>query len=113
MTKEIRVKDGGFVINLSNGWTVSIQIGPARYADNYNASPFDKEPVGGWESSNAEISAWRTDSDTDDSHDRKYYDDAICCDGLCDHDYDAEYHMVRGWQTVDQVMEFIDTIKGL
>ena len=77
MTKEIRVKDGGFVINLSNGWTVSIQIGPARYADNYNASPFDKEPVGGWESSNAEIAAWRTDSDTDDSHDRKYYDDAI------------------------------------
>ena len=109
MTKEIRVKDGGFVINLSNGWTVSIQIGPGRYADNWRVSPFDdhgytaKEPVGGWESSNAEIAAWRTDSDTDDSHDRKYYDDAIL----------GEYHMVRGWQTVDQVMVFIDTIKGL
>lgn len=76
----------GFQMTFDNGWTVSVQWGGGTYSENHY-SDFRS----GVDSPNAEIAAW---------------------------DKDGNWHSfgednVKGWQTADQVADFIQYIKGL
>ncbi len=50
----------GFHITFKNGWTISVQFGPANYADNYDMPmmSFVDRPPERLESSCAEIAYW-------------------------------------------------------
>ena len=87
--------DGGFSVNLPNGWTVSVQWAGGNYGDNRSASRFPT-PARGWESRTAEVAAWRTGAqDTE-----KWYDG-------------DDSTGVRGWQDVGEVMEYMRMISDL
>ena len=87
--------DGGFSVNLPNGWTVSVQWAGGNYGDNRSASRFPT-PARGWESRTAEVAAWRTGAqDTE-----KWYDG-------------DDSTGVRGWQDVGEVMESMRMISDL
>lgn len=78
----------GFHITFDNGYTVSIQFGAGNYCDNYNSR--DYSPKEGMQSSTAEIAYWKKDSamiEFEDSNDT-----------------------VKGYQTVKDVMEFLNQV---
>lgn len=57
----------GFHITFKNGYTVSVQFGPANYCDNYNM-PIDEEHdeiAGRLGSSEAEVAVWGKDGQMD------------------------------------------------
>lgn len=59
--KNIETKNKGFHMKFKNRWTVSIQIGPASYSDNYG-KVFEKEDLVKPQTSNtAEVWAWNED----------------------------------------------------
>jgi hypothetical protein len=56
---EFRITDSkGFQMKFPNGWTVSVQWGPANYCDNYHEWIGGEPTRGGWRSTNAEVWAW-------------------------------------------------------
>ena len=48
----------GFHITFENGYTVSVQFGPANYCDNYHMNCGDPERKQILESSDAEVAVW-------------------------------------------------------
>jgi len=89
------------ILNLENGWTVSVQFGSGNYCRNRDltgrVNPFtDTSDFNSCV--NAEIAAWITDSrsngitNTDDWY---KFDDG---------------DTVRGWQSPSQVLEFLNTV---
>jgi len=48
----------GFHITFKNGYTVSVQFGPANYCDNYHMNWGDPERKQILESSDAEVAVW-------------------------------------------------------
>lgn len=48
----------GFHITFENGYTVSVQFGPANYCDNYHMNWGDPERKQILESSDAEVAVW-------------------------------------------------------
>jgi len=73
----------GFHITFANGWTASVQFGRGNYCHNRNIAVGEVPPC-----PNAEVWAWHKDK-------RKYTANPI------------------GWQTPEQVAEFIQTVKEL
>ena len=53
----------GFHITFENGWTVSVQFGPANYCDNYDAAWDDSDKVASVGSSTAECAVWGPDGE--------------------------------------------------
>ena len=52
----------GFHITFENGWTVSVQFGPANYCDHYGRRiGHDEEACGSEGSTNAECAVWSPD----------------------------------------------------
>lgn len=80
----------GFHMAFKNGWTVSVQFGPGNYGDNYDRSFYDKEPLE--PSRTAEIAAW------DEENNWYRFDNG---------------DTVQGYQTPEQVLEFMNKIKAL
>lgn len=54
----------GFHITFENGWTVSVQFGPANYCEHYDREiGKDEEACGKEGSYDAEVAAWGPESD--------------------------------------------------
>ena len=54
----------GFQVQFPNGWTASVQFGPANYGDNHDAEISDASSIrcGKLGSATAEIAAWHRDA---------------------------------------------------
>lgn len=77
----------GFWLTFDNGWVVSVQWGPGCYGTNYD-EPFENRDERQFEASEAEVWAWNTVTG------------------------ENEPDEPMGWQTPDQLAEFIATISG-
>ena len=49
----------GFHVTFENGYTVSVQFGPANYCDNYNMDFSKPKSLEHLESSDAEVAVWK------------------------------------------------------
>lgn len=77
----------GFHITFENGWTVSVQFAPGNYCENRRLD-FKNSPN---QCKDAEIAAWDSNGDW----------------------YKFAHDTVEGWQTPNQVLEFMNTISKL
>ena len=93
----LSITDGrGFQMKFENGWTVSVQFGTMNYCANRSYGLNDKEinpqrHIVEWNSENAEIAAWDANGTW----------------------YNFEHDTVDGWQTSNQVAEFINKIANM
>jgi len=81
----------GFQMTFKNGWTISVQWHIGAYCERKQVLvgyTEDKKPA---ESINAEIAAWDKDGNW----------------------YQFEHDQVLGWQTADEVADFMNKIKSL
>ena len=79
----------GFQMKFKNGWTISVQWHTGAYCERKNLEHTeDSKPS---ESINAEIAAWDKDGNW----------------------YQFEHEQVLGWQTADEVAEWMDIISSL
>lgn len=86
----------GFHITFPNGYTISVQFGPANYCDNYNRGIGRDEQVSGEEgSATAETAYWGPDGKLISERQGEYTD------------------TVQGYQTVAQVFERMQRIAAL
>jgi len=84
----------GFRLTFGNDWTVSVQFGAGNYASNRNAGFFDAKKAELWESKTAEIAAWYGEQE-----------------GLNTSNwYSFGNDQVKGWCTVDEVVEFLGMV---
>jgi hypothetical protein len=81
----------GFQLVLPNGWTVSVQFGPANYSDNYNADFNEPRLSEFWTAKTAEIAAWDSSGNW-----HEFGDDTV-----------------DGYKSVADVLEFINKIASL
>lgn len=109
-----RITDNkGFQMKLPNGCTVSVQWGPANYCEKKSALPgklFENVGAETWESRTAEVAAW-DDSGVDHNFDPR--PEPVQPDTFHDEDNFQEScrsNTVKGWLTVQQVLEFINDI---
>ena len=88
MSKFLSCQNKGFQMTFENGWTVSVQFGPANYCEkqghDYNA-PMKAEF---WSSTHAEIAAWNSDNEW----------------------FPFEHDTVKGWNGADDVSAFISQV---
>ena len=93
----------GFMVDLENGWTVSVQFGIGNYCNNRSSigNPFTNIPEF-IECPNAEIAAWRTDSRGEGEVNSKT--DWYIFEGG---------EQVKGWQNPNEVLEFMNRIAKL
>lgn len=82
----------GFHLTFANGWTVSVQIGPGNYCDNYRNSMFEfyNNKPRSLESSNAEIAAWDKEGNW--------------------YKFSGDLDTVKGYVVPDKIAEFIAEI---
>ena len=109
-----RITDNkGFQMKLANGCTVSVQFGPGNYCEKRTALPgglFENVGAETWESKTAEVAAW-DDSGVDHNFDPRHV--PAPADAFHDEDKFSEScrsNTVKGWLTVEQVLEFINDI---
>ena len=86
--------DGGFQIDYSNGWTVSVQWGAGTYGDNHTSMTMET-PSEGWTSRTAEVAAWRTNARDTEAW------------------YDGSPNGVRGYLDASNVLEYASIISEL
>ena len=94
----------GFSLNLPNGWTVSVQFGGGNYCD-HRSSRYDVSYLSGrggsnWNSKTAEIAAFPTNYPQ-----AKWYSFG--------REEEGQKTYVEGYQTVEEVLTFINTIRAL
>lgn len=92
----------GFQIDLENSWTVSIQFGRGNYCSNRSGlgNPFIDIPDY-LECPNAEIAAWPTDSRGEG------------CSHLSNWYKFEDGEEVKGWQSPQEVLRFVNMVAGL
>ena len=84
----------GFHMQFSNGWTASVQFGPATYSEHHNDSDFDApRRAEKWASSSAEVAAWPQGGGE-----------------LVALEQDGDN--VRGWLSANQVLVFLNWVAG-
>jgi hypothetical protein len=92
----------GFMVDLENGWTVSVQFGIGNYCSNRSSkgNPFIDIPEF-MDCPNAEIAAWPTDSRGEGmpTYTREWY---TFEDG----------QEVQGWQNPTDVLEFLNKVSS-
>ena len=92
----IRTRNKGFHLTFSNGYTISVQIGPLNYCEKYPDNEYDfKEGDPNLKPQNridAEIAYWKGDGDL-----------------IKFEDGDS----VKGWVTPDEIAEWIFIVKNL
>ena len=93
----------GWMLALNNGWTVSVQFGGGNYCDRrdaaHDASYTNGRQSGTWDSGTAEVAAWATHG--------------VGGDHWYNFGSNDGYVSVRGYQTVEQVLDFINGIRAL
>jgi len=94
----------GFALSLPNGWTVSVQFGGGNYCEHrgsrYDVSYFNGRGGSDWKSKTAEIAAFPTGNPEADWY-------------SFGREEEGQQTYVEGWQTVEDVLGFIDTIRAL
>lgn len=85
-------KSPGFQMTFENGWTISVQWHKGAYCERKGESyPWSSKDPNPATSKDAEIAAWDKDGNW----------------------YQFEHDQVLGWQTTDEVSEFMNKIKSL
>ena len=100
--------NGGFQIDYSNGWTVSVQWGAGTYGDNHTSMTMDT-PSEGWESRTAEVASWRTNA----RYTEVWYDGYCSIDSVDVDDVGCITTAVRGHMDVSEVMDYMRMISVL
>ena len=85
-------KSPGFQMTFKNGWTISVQWHTGAYCERKGESyPWSSKDPNPATSKDAEIAAWDKDGNW----------------------YQFEHDQVLGWQTTDEVAEWMDIISSL
>jgi hypothetical protein len=89
------IKNSGFHMTFQNGWTVSVQFGPASYSEHYLTTPdVIAKDARSWSSKNAEIAAFK---------DGKFYEFPVSPD----------HEDVKGYCSAEEVADFIHLVRNL
>lgn len=96
----------GFQIAFPNGWTASVQWGWGNYCRNHNNIDDYIYNPDFLSSPNAELAAFPTDGHRNQDHWYKFPDNRGY--GVSKFSNDV----VKGWQSVSEVMEFLNLVQG-